>query len=61
MLLSLVRQVLVGAQVTCDEQDDDRDWRLVLQLLQVLGRQHVMGKLSCTKTPEQVLTKKDYV
>ncbi|CAK9002734.1 unnamed protein product [Durusdinium trenchii] len=36
-------QVLVGTQVTCDEQDDDRDWRLVKQLVQVLGRQHVMG------------------
>lgn len=36
-------KVLVGAQITCDEQDDDRDWRLVLQLLQILGRQHVMG------------------
>lgn len=36
-------KVLVGAQITCDEQDDDRDWRLVMQLLQILGRQHVMG------------------
>ncbi|CAL1161903.1 unnamed protein product [Cladocopium goreaui] len=38
-------KVLVGAQITCDEQDDDRDWRLVLQLLQILGRQHVMGSI----------------
>ena len=30
-------------QVTCDEADDDRDWRLVLELLQKLGRKHVMG------------------
>lgn len=42
-----ILQVLVGAQITCDEQDDDRDWRLVMQLLQILGRQHVMGKLCC--------------
>ncbi|CAJ1376530.1 unnamed protein product [Effrenium voratum] len=36
-------EVLVGTQVTCDEADDDRDWRLVLELLQKLGRKHVMG------------------
>lgn len=36
-------QVLVGTQVTCDEQDDDRDWRLVMKLLQVIGRERVMG------------------
>ena len=38
-------QVLVGTQVTCDEQDDDRDWRLVMKLLQVIGRERVMGAL----------------
>ncbi|CAE7755535.1 CARNS1, partial [Symbiodinium pilosum] len=36
-------KVLVGTQITCDEQDDDRDWRLVKELLQKLGRDHVMG------------------
>jgi len=36
-------QVLVGTQITCDEDDDDRDWRLVKMLLQKLDRNHVMG------------------
>eukprot|EP00440_Ansanella_granifera_P007496 gb/GFBE01008116.1/.p1 GENE.gb/GFBE01008116.1/~~gb/GFBE01008116.1/.p1 ORF type:complete len:442 (+),score=87.80 gb/GFBE01008116.1/:1-1326(+) len=36
-------KVLVGTQITCDEDDDDRDWRLVKELLQKLGREHVMG------------------
>ncbi|CAE7251591.1 unnamed protein product [Symbiodinium natans] len=46
-LLDAVRsngiKVLVGTQITCDEADDDRDWRLVKELLQKLGRDHVMG------------------
>eukprot|EP00931_Biecheleriopsis_adriatica_P111757 TRINITY_DN8621_c0_g1_i4.p1 TRINITY_DN8621_c0_g1~~TRINITY_DN8621_c0_g1_i4.p1 ORF type:complete len:423 (+),score=81.42 TRINITY_DN8621_c0_g1_i4:126-1394(+) len=36
-------KVLMGTQVSCDEDDDDSDWRLVLQLLKMLGRDHVMG------------------
>ncbi|CAJ1356570.1 unnamed protein product [Effrenium voratum] len=36
-------KVLVGTQVTCNETEDDQDWSQVLKLLQILGRDHVMG------------------
>eukprot|EP00913_Durusdinium_trenchii_P010104 g9477.t1 len=32
-----------GRVLKPEQKDDDRDWRLVKQLVQVLGRQHVMG------------------
>mmetsp|Transcript_23637 Transcript_23637/g.44640 ORF Transcript_23637/g.44640 Transcript_23637/m.44640 type:complete len:458 (+) Transcript_23637:31-1404(+) len=35
--------VLVGTQVTCNETEDDADWKNVLKLLQLLGRKAVMG------------------
>lgn len=36
-------KVLVGTQITCNETDDDRDWKLVLELLKELGPEHIMG------------------
>lgn len=36
-------QVLVGAQVTCNETADEQDWKQVVELLKLLGRDHVMG------------------
>jgi len=36
-------KVLLGTQITCSEADDDADWANVLQLLKMLGPDHVMG------------------
>jgi len=36
-------KVLVGAQITCREEDDDIAWNWTKQLLQRLGPKHVMG------------------
>lgn len=35
--------VLLGTQITCNETDDDRDWRLMMELLPLLGRKRVMA------------------
>mmetsp|Transcript_16886 Transcript_16886/g.36337 ORF Transcript_16886/g.36337 Transcript_16886/m.36337 type:complete len:469 (-) Transcript_16886:392-1798(-) len=35
--------VLVGTQITCNETADDQDWKQVLELLQKLGPDHIMG------------------
>mmetsp|Transcript_53755 Transcript_53755/g.149129 ORF Transcript_53755/g.149129 Transcript_53755/m.149129 type:complete len:512 (-) Transcript_53755:133-1668(-) len=36
-------KVLIGAQITCNEANDDADWANVLELLKMLGPKHVMG------------------
>jgi len=36
-------KVLIGTQITCNETDDDRDWRYVLELMRTIGAEHVMG------------------
>eukprot|EP00439_Symbiodinium_sp_Y106_P045060 s255_g5.t1 len=61
-------KVLMGTQITCDEADDDRDWRLVkdtgtaskglTELLQKLGRDHVMGVAVGNEL--ELLYQKDY-
>ncbi|CAE7947621.1 CARNS1, partial [Symbiodinium sp. KB8] len=51
-------KVLVGTQITCDEADDERDWRLVKELLQKLGRDHVMGVAVGNEL--ELLYQKDY-
>jgi len=34
---------LVGTQVTCRDDDDDQDWAYTKELVQLLGREHIMG------------------
>lgn len=36
-------RALVGTSIGCNEEDDDRDWTDVAQLIQMLGPDHVMG------------------
>lgn len=36
-------KLLVGAQITCQEEDDDTAWVWTKQLLKILGPDHVMG------------------
>eukprot|EP00443_Scrippsiella_acuminata_P102439 CAMPEP_0115638004 /NCGR_PEP_ID=MMETSP0272-20121206/34498_1 /TAXON_ID=71861 /ORGANISM="Scrippsiella trochoidea, Strain CCMP3099" /LENGTH=495 /DNA_ID=CAMNT_0003075101 /DNA_START=63 /DNA_END=1548 /DNA_ORIENTATION=- len=36
-------KVLVGTQITCNETDDDGDWQHVLELMQMIGAEHIMG------------------
>jgi len=36
-------KVLVGTQITCDEEADDRDWHHVLELVHKIGPDHLMG------------------
>jgi len=36
-------RVLVGTQITCNEQEDDADWTQTMDLLQMLGADHVLG------------------
>lgn len=36
-------KVLVGTQVTCDPEADDRDWEDVKEMMQIFGPEHIMG------------------
>eukprot|EP00419_Tripos_fusus_P007827 CAMPEP_0172674536 /NCGR_PEP_ID=MMETSP1074-20121228/12786_1 /TAXON_ID=2916 /ORGANISM="Ceratium fusus, Strain PA161109" /LENGTH=382 /DNA_ID=CAMNT_0013491949 /DNA_START=156 /DNA_END=1304 /DNA_ORIENTATION=+ len=36
-------KVLIGAEVTCDKRNDDTSWKLNLELMQLLGKEHILG------------------
>lgn len=36
-------KIFVGTQITCSEEDDERDWAWTKELMQMLGREHIMG------------------
>jgi len=36
-------KVLVGSQITCSEDDDDKDWGYVKLMLEALGKDHVLA------------------
>jgi len=36
-------KVLIGTEVTCDKNNDDAAWKLSFELMQQLGKEHILG------------------